>query len=996
MSFSDDDLFEDEKPKQQHTRNFSPKPPRPVSAIPTITAAHTRSFSSVSEKTFQKSAGPEDEEDNFYEKLGGSLYAGSAISSPRNNAVRQVDAQKQGGVRFNEHRMSTFTEFPESNSAYGLEYPASAYNRSSTVFVGSSDRLSVDPSRFGDAAHPRHSMMSMMPLQTNNYNTNLLQETDENLDPFGEDDSLFSDTGEDAVGRSTTLRRKNTQSEAHLDDEDFTPRLNYTKTIKRAKLVHGNYIIDAPVPRALLDVYGQAYGKSDETSFVRYSGVTCGPSNFSKFNYNIRQKMYSPPRETEIMVCITMYNEDEVLLGRTLKGVFENLNNLTRRRDPNWGEGSWKKVTVVIVNDGRLQLNERTQKLLSALGVFQEGYAKSKVNSKAVKAHLYEYTTTVGVERVTDERVHLNVGSTPVQLMFCLKEKNARKINSHRWCFQAFAPLLKPKVIMLLDCGTKPAKDAFYHLWNAFKDPNVAGACGEMRVALGRNKTLLSNPLVAAQNFEYKISNVLDKPMESMFGFISVLPGAFSAYRWDALLNVDGRGPLEKYFKGEFLHQLAKIDNEEDDEADLKERNFQESGIFTSNMYLAEDRILCFELVAKRSKNYVLRYVSAATAETDVPEKVDDFVLQRRRWLNGSLFAAMYSVFHWRQIWRSNHSLLRKLWLQLEFYYHLITVTVSWFSLASFFLVFRILTKNLGANEVGFQLGKYISEVFLWVYVGCLVCTFVLAFGNTPRGTKKLYIAITVVFAVLMAYLLFGAVFLAATTVKLVLRESKKKFSMEMLITNRKLRDLVVSVVSTYILYAIGAVIHGDPSFMVTSFFQYLLLSPSYVNVLNIYSFCNIHDVSWGNRDTPQAKDLGTAKVSDVDGSLVMTVVPGSADELEESYLKTLEDLKVAPVSVVNVRKKKQKDDSYYAFIRTVTVLIWMLTNAVLVAIVLAAVGNQNNIWNDYHNSTVFLTVILWVVCGLAAFRLMGSVLYVLTKYGRPLCWWAKRRDTVA
>ncbi|KAM9889546.1 hypothetical protein OXX69_012797, partial [Metschnikowia pulcherrima] len=143
----------------------------------------------------------------------------------------------------------------------------------------------------------------------------------------------------------------------------------------------------------------------------------------------------------------------------------------------------------------------------------------------------------------------------------------------------------------------------------------------------------------------------------------------------------------------------ARIEDEDDDEAELKERNFQESGIFTSNMYLAEDRILCFELVAKKEKNYVLRYVSAATAETDVPEKMADFVLQRRRWLNGSLFAAMYSVFHWTQIWRSNHSLLRKLWLQLEFYYHFVTVLVSWFSLASFFLVFRILTKNLGSSE---------------------------------------------------------------------------------------------------------------------------------------------------------------------------------------------------------------------------------------------------------------------------------------------------------
>ena len=75
-----------------------------------------------------------------------------------------------------------------------------------------------------------------------------------------------------------------------------------------------------------------------------------------------------------------------------------------------------------------------------------------------------------------------------IQLQFnfvLFERKNSRKINSHRWCFQAFAPILNPKVIMLLDCGTKPSRDAFFHLWKSFKDPNVAGACGEMRVALG-------------------------------------------------------------------------------------------------------------------------------------------------------------------------------------------------------------------------------------------------------------------------------------------------------------------------------------------------------------------------------------------------------------------------------------------------------------------------------------------------------------------------------
>jgi len=52
---------------------------------------------------------------------------------------------------------------------------------------------------------------------------------------------------------------------------------------------------------------------------------------------------------------------------------------------------------------------------------------------------------------------------------------------------------------------------------------NLGGACGEIHAMLGQQGRNLVNPLVAAQNFEYKISNILDKPLESAFGYVSVL-----------------------------------------------------------------------------------------------------------------------------------------------------------------------------------------------------------------------------------------------------------------------------------------------------------------------------------------------------------------------------------------------------------------------------------------------------------------------------------------
>ena len=41
--------------------------------------------------------------------------------------------------------------------------------------------------------------------------------------------------------------------------------------------------------------------------------------------------------------------------------------------------------------------------------------------------------------------------------------------------------------------------------------------------------------IVYAQYYEYKLSNYLDKAAENLFGFISVLPGAFSAYKMAAI-----------------------------------------------------------------------------------------------------------------------------------------------------------------------------------------------------------------------------------------------------------------------------------------------------------------------------------------------------------------------------------------------------------------------------------------------------------------------------
>lgn len=457
----------------------------------------------------------------------------------------------------------------------------------------------------------------------------------------------------------------------HNINNGYVPNREKTITKRKVRLVGGkagNLVLENPVPTELRKVLTRTESPFGEFTNMTYTACTSQPDTFSAEGFTLRAAKYG--RETEIVICITMYNEDEVAFARTMHGVMKNIAHLcSRHKSKIWGKDSWKKVQVIIVADGRNKVQQSVLELLTATGCYQENLARPYVNNSKVNAHLFEYTTQISIdENLKFKGDEKNLA--PVQVLFCLKELNQKKINSHRWLFNAFCPVLDPNVIVLLDVGTKPDNHAIYNLWKAFdRDSNVAGAAGEIKAMKGKGWINLTNPLVASQNFEYKLSNILDKPLESLFGYISVLPGALSAYRYIALKNHDdGTGPLASYFKGEDL--LCSHD---------KDKENTKANFFEANMYLAEDRILCWELVSKRNDNWVLKFVKLATGETDVPETIAEFLSQRRRWINGAFFAALYSLYHFRKIWTTDHSYARKFWLHVEFIYQLVSLLFSFF-----------------------------------------------------------------------------------------------------------------------------------------------------------------------------------------------------------------------------------------------------------------------------------------------------------------------------
>ncbi|KAL0960546.1 hypothetical protein HGRIS_005585 [Hohenbuehelia grisea] len=732
------------------------------------------------------------------------------------------------------------------------------------------------------------------------------------------------------------------------------------KTIKKVELFHGNFVLDSAVPSKLLDMC--ATRTEREYTHMRYSAATCDPNDFADSGFTLRQVHYDPPRRTELFIVMTMYNEDEELFCRTMHGVMKNVAHLCKRdRSKTWGKDGWKKVVVCIVSDGRSKINSRTLSVIAAMGAYQDGIAKNIVNGKPVTAHIYEYTTQISVTPSLkiegSERGHV-----PVQIIFCLKEKNQKKINSHRWFFNAFGRVLQPNVCVLLDVGTMPGPTSIYHLWKAFDiNSNVGGACGEIVALKGKYGANLINPLVAAQNFEYKMSNILDKPLESVFGYITVLPGAFSAYRYIALQNDQtGEGPLQKYFLGEKMHGAG-------------------ADIFTANMYLAEDRILCWELVSKRGGSWVLHYVKSAYAVTDVPDQVPELISQRRRWLNGSFFAAVHSTVHFHYIYRSAHSFFRKFWIHVEMFYQLFNLIFSWFALANYYIAFTILSDGMEDPAFGLKGINIVNIVLNYFYLGLLIMCFILSLGNRPQGSKWGYTAAFIGFGVITIYMTVAAFLLAFKGIENISSVQGRPLTLNDVFTNSIFRNIVISLVATLGLYVIASIIFFEPWHMITSFVQYLLMAPSYIAVLNVYAFANVHDVSWGTKgDNKVSTDLGVVTTGK-NKNEVEVAVPTEEKDINAAYEDAIHVLQTKAPKVESKPDAATQQEDYYRTFRTNVLLAWTLTNALLGAAIVTANGKASD-QGAQKSVRGYMAFLLFSVAGLALVRFIGSTTYMIVR----------------
>lgn len=351
---------------------------------------------------------------------------------------------------------------------------------------------------------------------------------------------------------------------------------------------------------------------------------------------------------------------------------------------------------------------------------------------------------------------------------------------------------------------------------------------------------------------------------------------------------------------------------------------------------------------------------------TPAPDTVPEFVSQRRRWLNGAFFAAVYSLVHFRQIWQTDHTVARKILLHIEFFYQFVQLLFTYFSLANFYLTFYFIAGGLADPQIdpfGGRAALYIFTILRYVCVLLISTQFILSLGNRPQGAKKMYLASMIIYAVIMAYTSFACVYI-------VIRQLSNQDNPNMQLGNNVFTNLIVSTVSTIGLYFLMSFLYLDPWHMFTSVIQYFILLPSYICTLQIYAFCNTHDVTWGTKgDNVMKTDLGGAVGK---GSTVELEMPSEQLDIDSGYDEALRNLRdrveVAPPGV----SEEQMQQDYYKSVRTYMVVTWLIANATLAMAVSEAYGGSS------IGDNFYLRFILWSVASLAAFRALGSTAFAV------------------
>ena len=275
-------------------------------------------------------------------------------------------------------------------------------------------------------------------------------------------------------------------------------------------------------------------------------------------------------------------------------------------------------------------------------------------------------------------------------------------------------------------------------------------------------------------------------------------------------------------------------------------------------MYLAEDRIMCLGI---HSLGYDLDYLPDAGSTVDPVTSLTRLLGQRRRWINGSWFA--FNCVR-------NHS-SKQTTCYIQFLYSLVQ-KMTWISSAIFYIAMNLtlvtavreyiepLFLNFFNVKNDYELYDYtisifnvrnvvmaIPDVINFVYIMIifsLILHSLLTNHNTPKFKKVYYMVSTL----LGLYGMAVFILLAYNSFQIITETVAGKGKEDFIIPIVYLRAMIIFIL---VGHALPILLTFSPKKwveMLTSLISYLFYAPTYLNILMIFAFCRIDDLSWGTK----------------------------------------------------------------------------------------------------------------------------------------------------
>lgn len=419
------------------------------------------------------------------------------------------------------------------------------------------------------------------------------------------------------------------------------------------------------------------------------------------------------------------------------------------------------------------------------------------------------------------------------------------------------------------------------------------------------------------------------------------------------------------------------------------------------NRYLADDRVVCFDLVLKAGSKWHTSYVNGATAATDIPTNTVDWMNQRRRWLNGAFASSLYSLELLFRVFKTGHSPLRVLLLLIQMLHNAVTFIVAWFSVAGYLLSLFIINDITGnppdsSPSEGFPFKfatPIVNAVLQIIYLFALVYQFIMALGSRPKTSVVAYIVSFAFFAFIQCYFLMNLIYL---TKRLVDSRIDPDGGGRYAYINEYYTDVgwltvLITAVAYFAVYIGAAIISLDPWHLFTCWAQFMFISTSYTNILSIYALCNFNDTTWGRKQGAKAprgsNGLGNPLVT-------QTPTPGQKTEPEINTTSrprlgqtagsdhtTASGLDKPPEeNSQNTASVGLDTDSEDSTFRVHLVACYIFSNVLVCIFVLnESLQSFTFLGDPYWHKIWFFRIWMWANSSLLMVRFVGSLVY----YGR-------------